>query len=48
MAQRNYPCDNYLVVYFGDSEVEMNEVRCCLLCWWYVFQAVIAELHTTV
>ncbi len=23
-AQRNYPCDNYLVVYFGDNEAFLN------------------------
>ena len=26
MAQRNYPCDNIVNVYFGDSEAELNAV----------------------
>ncbi len=30
MAERNYPCDNFLVVYFGSNATQLNQVRLLL------------------
>lgn len=27
MAERNYPCDNIIIVYFGGNETTLNAVR---------------------